>query len=283
MKRLDPDHGVTPPKPLVAALRVLLQPLVRLLIDNHITYPYFANLLKGIFVEVAERDFAVEGKRQSDSRITLLTGVHRKDVRRLRHSDDIDTATTGAISLGGQLVARWCGDSRFNDTNGKPLALPRLPQEDGSPSFASLVESVSKDIRPRAILDEWLRLGIAQLGNDDKVTLNTGAFIPEKGFEEKAYFLGNNLRDHIAACAHNLAPHQQPMMERSVYYHHLTPEDIEKLSEISAKVGMEALQTVNREALKLAEKSQQNPRATMRMNFGMYFYHARQDETEHSD
>ncbi len=272
-----------PPKPLVAALRLLLQPLIKLLICNHITYPYFANLLKGIFVQVAERDFAVKGKRQSDSRITLLTGVHRKDVRRLRQSDDIDVPLTGAISLGGQLVARWCGDSTFNDTTGKPLALPRLPQENGSPSFASLVESVSKDIRPRAILDEWLRLGIIQIGNDDRVTLNTGAFVPEKGLEEKAYFLGNNLHDHIAACANNLTPHQKPMMERSVYYHNLTPRDIEELIAVSEKAGMKALQTVNREALKLVKQSKHDPQAMMRMNFGIYFFQTPQNENDQPD
>jgi len=34
---------------------------------------------------VAERDFALSFKQPTDSRISLLTGIHRKEVARLRH------------------------------------------------------------------------------------------------------------------------------------------------------------------------------------------------------
>ena len=276
----DADCPGTPPKALITALRLLLRPLVKLMLNNRITYPYLINLLKEVFVEVAKADFKVEGKRQSDSRITLLTGVHRKDVRRFRLQGNAGEDAPGSIGLGGQLVSRWCADADYQDDNGHPSPLPRLPQDHGEPSFDSLVESVSKDIRSRAVLDEWLRLGVVHISEDDVVWLNTEAFVPEKGFEEKAYYLGKNLHDHIAACANNLEGKNAPMMERSVYYDGVTPNDIEKLVEIAKEAGMNALQTVNRNALRLSNKSSGQPDATQRINFGAYFFHGEAETSQ---
>ena len=75
----------TPASSLVAALIRLLRPLVKLLLYHGITYPFLADLLKSVYVEVADREFPVEGKKQTDSRVSLLTGVHRKDVKGLLH------------------------------------------------------------------------------------------------------------------------------------------------------------------------------------------------------
>jgi len=67
---------------LVAALRHLLRPLVRLLAARGVTYPTLAELLKETYVDVADRDFRLENNSATDSRVSLLSGVHRKYVRR---------------------------------------------------------------------------------------------------------------------------------------------------------------------------------------------------------
>ena len=69
---------------LHAPLARLLRPLVRLCIRSGMTFPALAQLLRELFVNVAEHDFALEGKEQTDSRVSLLTGIHRKEVARLR-------------------------------------------------------------------------------------------------------------------------------------------------------------------------------------------------------
>ena len=63
---------------LHAPLARLLRPLVRLCIRSGMTFPALAQLLRELFVNVAEHDFALEGKEQTDSRVSLLTGIHRK-------------------------------------------------------------------------------------------------------------------------------------------------------------------------------------------------------------
>ena len=173
----------TKPITASAAVTTVLRPLVGLLMENGLTYPWLSGVLKSVFVDVAEKEFRLPDKRQTDSRVTLLTGVHRKDVRRLRQAGETDEAgPPPSVFLGAQLVAVWTSDERFLDVQGSPKPLSRLPRDD-VPSFEKLVTSVSKDIRPRAVLDEWLRLGAVEVDDEACVRLKTEAFVPAKGFE----------------------------------------------------------------------------------------------------
>ena len=114
-----------PPAALMAALRRILAPLVRLLMAHGITHSAISRLLKTVYVDVAERDFALPGKPLSDSRISLLTGVHRKDVRALRGAPADLQAVPASVSLGSQLVARWLSEKPWVDRDGRPRELPR--------------------------------------------------------------------------------------------------------------------------------------------------------------
>ena len=89
-------------------------------------------------------------------------------------------------------------------TTGAPRPLPRLASSSEKHSFESLVRSVNTDIRPRVVLDEWLRLGIVQIDEQDRVCLSVRAFIPRDGSEEMTYYFGRNLHDHVAAAVHNM-------------------------------------------------------------------------------
>lgn len=90
------------PAHLVARLLVGLRPMLA----RGMTFPFVAELLKGLFVEVAEREFALEVKTQTASRLSLFSGVHRKDVQRLRRGAALPDAEPmpAAVSLGAQLV-----------------------------------------------------------------------------------------------------------------------------------------------------------------------------------
>ena len=72
-----------------------------------------------------------------------------------------------------------------------PLPLPRTA-EDG-PSFDRLVESVTRDVRPRAVLDDWVSQGIATIGADDRISLSADAFLPQQGREEQLFYFARNV------------------------------------------------------------------------------------------
>jgi hypothetical protein len=269
-----PEVGAaaTAPRSVLSALHRLLRPLARLLLDHRVTYPTLTTLLKQAYVEVAERDFALPGKAQTTTRVSLLTGIHRKDVKRLREAPESEDAPATAAPLGAQLVGRWLGAPEYQTADGSPLPLPRLAAGSQGPSFEGLVASVSTDIRPRAVLDEWLRLEAVHLDEHDRVILDVGAFVPSGGFDEKVFFLGRNLRDHIAAGGHNLRGDGPSMPERSVFYDELSEASQRELGELSERLGMQALQEVNRRAVELQERDRGSEGARRRMTFGIYFY-----------
>jgi hypothetical protein len=255
------------------AIKRLLKPLVRLLLGRGIAYPYLIQQLKAIYVEVAAQEFTLAGKRQTDSRLSLLTGVHRKDVRRLARAPADPDAVPENVSLGARLVARWCAEAAYLDAQGQPKPLPRLASADRGVSFEGLVEEISKDIRARAVLDEWCRLGIVDIDANDFVHLRASAFVPAHGADEKAFYLGLHLHDHMAAVAHNMMDRQPPFLERSVYYDRLSPAGVAELAALSERLGMDALRQVNRRALELQAQTDGDTSAVdQRMTFGIYFF-----------
>ena len=251
MSEPRPAPQARPPRALLRAVRHLLAPLVRLLLAHGGTQPLLAELLKGVYLEQAEAELGAGGERPTASRVSVLTGLHRKDIRRLRSELEGPDEPPASVSLGARLVARWTGEREFCDAEGRPLPLPR--QGPAAVSFESLVASVSTDVRPRSVLDEWLRLGVVELDAEDRVTLRRDAFVPSEGFEEKAHFLGRNVHDHLAAAAHNVAG-GEPMLERSVYYEGLSDASVDELARLSSELGMDALRRVNRRARELKER-----------------------------
>jgi hypothetical protein len=268
-------EDTAPSRTLVKALRHVLYPLVRVMLSKGVTYPFLVDLLKGIFVEVAEREFRIGDKAQTDSRVSLLSGVHRKDVRRLREiTRGPSEITPSAVSLGSQLAAAWTGSPQYLGEDGHPLPLPRLAAAGGGLSFEGLVAGVSKDIRSRAVLDEWLRLGVVRLDDEDRVILNTEAFVPQKGFEEKMFYFGHNLHDHIAAAGHNVVGDGPAFLERSVHYDALDAASVADLAKLAERTGMQAALSVNRKAMELEKRDAESPEPKRRITFGVYFYSA---------
>jgi len=113
-----------PTKYVIKALKKILKPLINLLIYKGITYPVFNEIVKELFVEIADTKFKLQDKQQTDSRINFLTGIHRKDVKRLRNQKN-DEEDVSATSLSALLISRWLADPLYSDKKGNPLALPR--------------------------------------------------------------------------------------------------------------------------------------------------------------
>ncbi|MEQ1815026.1 MAG: DUF6502 family protein [Nitrosomonas sp.] len=272
MHAVRPINSIFPPA-LITALRWVLRPLIKLMLAKGITYPFLSEVLKDLFVEVAENEFKMDKRPLTDSHLSLITGIHRKDIKRLRHGDHSETEIIPqTISLGARLVSRWTSDARFLDENNQPKPLPRFAREGGDISFEGLVASVSCDIRSRVVLDEWLRLGVAHFNNNNHVCLNTSAFIPAHGFDEKVYYFGHNLHDHAAAATNNLLGENQPFFERSAYYDGLSVDSVKVLAEQSERLGMKSLLAINKSAMELEKNDALKNDSRYRMTFGIYFF-----------
>lgn len=260
---------------LLSAIHRVLSPVVRVMLAHEITLPMAVELLKRVFVEVAERDFRLDKKGSTDSRISLITGVHRKDVKRLRELPHVEADLPPKVSLSAQIVATWITGREWIDENGSPRPLARLAKRGDGPSFEALVASISQDIRPRSVLDEWLRLGVVHISTDDEVVLTSNAFVPKDGVEEKLAYYGHNLGDHAAAAADNVLGISRPWFERSVHHATLSEAQIERLRLRAAELGMQLLTELHT----MAEQATDDGESTKRFTCGVYFYSADNQDT----
>jgi len=262
---------VEPPAALVRAVRRILRPLVRGLIAHGFTYTYLAQILKEVFLETAEKDFRAAGERPTDSCINLLTGINRKEIRRLR-AEVPAKEPRPSLSLNAKLVQRWMTDRDYQDDSGEPRPLPRRGHNGVGPDFDDLVEGVSKDIRPRAVIDEWVRFGIAVPDADGRLHLNRDVLGPGEGFEGMADYFGTNLHDHLAVSIHNLLRKRPPMLEHAVQYPQAATPAVATLGTVAQRVGMLALLAFEQEAMKDQMHEATGYGATSRINFGIYFH-----------
>lgn len=268
------------PDATITATRKILRPLVYLLLKSRIIFPQLAETLKKVYVEVAEEKFKLPEKELTESRLSLITGIHRKDIKRLRTNEHTDNTTPQKIDIGARMVSLWISNPAYLDKDKKPKALPLKGKHKTSPSFTKLVYEICKqDIRPRVVLDDWLNLGIITLQNDI-VTLNTQAFVAKTGADEKAFFLGHNISDHLSAAASNLVNEAPPFFERCIYYDGLSNDSIKQLEALVEDKGMETILEINRLAMKLKKKdsSSQNPDNNKRINIGLYVYHEEEND-----
>lgn len=266
------ESADTPPQGanLHAPLARLLRPLVRLLVARGITFPAITELLRELYVNVAEYDFALPGKEQTDSRVSLLTGIHRKEVRRLRGSGAPVSSVPVSVSRTSRIIARWLADPAFTGLDRIPLPLPRSAEGD-APSFEALVMGVTRDLRPRAVLDEWLDRGLVVIDAQERIVLSEAAYVPraDGDAEAQAYYFGRNLHDHIAAATANVLADAPRFLERASHYDGLSAELAARLEARARELAMAALQQANREA---HAACQTDPGGEHRWNFGVYVY-----------
>jgi hypothetical protein len=265
-----------PTEAILNASAHLLRPLVRLLLRAGITFPMLAERLRILFVEVAAASLEQENAR-TDSRISLATGIHRKEIRRLREAGGgapvPALAEPSSVTLSSALIARWLASAQASGSPDEGWVLPRMAAE--GLSFDALVRSVTKDVRPRSVLDEWLAQGIVTLEAGDRVRLNTLAFVPAPGAEAQLFYFGRNLHDHIAAASANVvSPDHAPFPDLSVHYDHLSEAAARALDSAARQAAGALLQDINTQAAAIAAEDDKAPKTgpTRRVNLGIYLY-----------
>ena len=259
-------------QPTLVLDRVLrvLQPLVRLLVRNGVTYTVLAAALKRVFLQVAQAELAGRNMPQTDSAVSLLSGVHRRDVRELTRGPVSELGEPGPLGLAAQVVARWMPDPAFVQADGSTRVLTKGGE---GACFDNLVAGVSRDVRPKAVLDELQRLGVVH-DTEAGLVLEGSGFAPRQGFEEMSWLFAQNLHDHAAAAVANLQG-EANFLEQSVFVDELTAASAERLREVSVQAWRAAFRTVMQEAQQRFDADQTQASAGQRRHrarFGVYFY-----------
>lgn len=257
---------------LSAATLRLLRPLVRILLRNNVSHRTFAELAKLVYVEVANAEFGITGKRQTTSRIAILSGLTRKEVQRLlAHSPDTESVTEEEYHRASRVITGWVRDPDFGDGKGHPHP---LRMEGKRASFRVLVKRYSGDIPVRALLDELLRVGAVKQLKDGRICLLSRGYIPQKGPVEKLQVLGSDTADLIATIDHNMYQKPtKPRFQRKVMYDNVPVEAAKEFKILAAAQGQELLEAIDRWLSHRDRDVNPASKGTGRVRVGLGIYH----------
>ena len=263
---------------VLEALARVLMPIVRLLIARGVTFQATEEVLKRVYV-LAARKHLKPGEEATGTRLSLLTGLNRKEIRRLTDGETRPVDVGGIASHAAAVHAVWRSQRRFRDRSGAPRVLARHSR-DGQPSFDELVRNITTDHRPSALLQELVRLELVDVDADGNVALRPEPFLSAKGsFGDRLRPLAANLEDHAAAAVSNVLGQQPPFLERSVYSDELSEESVAKLHELVKQRWREIHDELIAQAIALEKRDKEDGKATdSRLRMGMYFYSQTKDE-----
>ena len=248
------------------AAELMLAPMAIWLLRHGVSYPSFAERLKSVFLDAARNELENAGTAPSQSALSLLSGVHRKDVRVLALASS-QVHTTPRPPLSSQVFTRWLTDPRWRTSKGVPRVLPR---SGGERSFEALCRELSNDMHPRTILDELLRLGHVELQGDN-VAVSATSFVPTPHLDELTSLFASGVHDHIAAAVHNITESGPKFLEQSIYADGLTPESIAVLHDAARAAWAQAFEAVVPKARERVDLDGSSDGA-WRMRLGVYAY-----------
>ena len=198
----------------------LFAPIARLLVARGVLFSELVERMKAHYVQAALKQ---AGERTTDSRISVLTGLQRRDIARLR-GEDVKDRRPNHLS---RLIALWQTGPEWS-RDGHPLPLCRSGE---GASFETLAQSVRRDVHPRTMLDTLISAGTVTLSDDGTmVALVQSSYQPLAGTDDQLAYLSRNLGDHAQAAFENVQGRDPPHFERAVHYTGLTEAQVAALA-----------------------------------------------------
>ncbi len=257
-------------------VRRLLSPLIVYLMRRGLGYIALRDLLKKIYVEEALGRHGAE-EAPTDSAISLVTGINRREVKRLR--DDAMQARMSeardpmaGVNMAARVVATWVSAPAFLDESGEPRHLGTRGA-DAEPNFDSLLRAAKVDVRARTVIEELQRAGIVERDDEDQLYLLRGAFTPGTP-KDKMLFLAANVSDHLRSGLHNLDPDEAPFIERALFHNGISASQMEAVRPALTMMADRMLRRANE---KLLESGGDAPATAAgeplkRLRLGVYYY-----------
>lgn len=167
------------------------------------TWKEFSELSKRVFVEVATDEFGVRGRPTNVSRVSILTGIARREVARLRKAEAASDATPGdRTSDATRVLSGWHQDPDYAGPGGAPLA---LAERGPSPSFETLFRRYGGDTPFQTLLKELKSAGSVTADTQGLLRAARRYHMPAAMSEENIRLFGTNLFDHARTLERNVA------------------------------------------------------------------------------
>lgn len=245
----------------------LLKPIAKIMIAYNVTLNAAMDALKRALYDAATS----ENGKVTDSRVSLLTGLHRKDVRRLRDNPS-EHGKRSLINPGSLIVGIWLANAQFQNRNGQPAPLPRQGN-DNLAGFNDLVRVSKVDIPVSTLLKAMIEEKVVEYDdNTDQLTLITGAFLATSDDNLKLDAFEKNLTTHLDAASWNLLKDESDNahFERALHVNKLSTSSVDTLEDEAKILTQNVLETLNKKALKLQEQDSDNKNNDRRFSIGAY-------------
>lgn len=215
------------------SLAIMLQPIVRFCFRHSIAVQEIVETLKSTLIKVAGQMLEEQGEKVNVSRLSVITGLHRRDVIRLFKADTAQSREQ-PVNLISRIIGQWEQDGRFSTKSGKP----RVLSYDGPESeFVQLVHLVSSDLHPGTILFQLERLklvtrskgGLQLLQGKFDVRLDL-----DRGYQTMAY----DVNTLIDAVSENLSSYEEsPHLHARTEYDNVFIQDLPTIKQWVLKEG----------------------------------------------
>lgn len=228
---------------LQKAVTRVLSPLVRMLLRHGVSHAQFALWAKQAYVEEAARNFGIDGKPPTQSRIAIVTGINRKEVKRISELAPDAARPAAKHNRAIRVVTGWLQDADFQDNDGNPAVLTYGDSDD---AFNRLVRRYGGDVPARAVLDELLRVGTVATDGDDRVQLVTHGYVPHHSEEAMLDMFATSASDLLDTLEHNIDNQGRQRLQMSVAYDNVTRTGVERFRRLSAEQGMALLRSLDK-------------------------------------
>lgn len=217
---------------ILGAFLIALRPVARILLQFGIGFREFSEIMKTAFVDVATKDYGLRGRPTNISRVAVMTGLTRKEVRRLREKmENGDHSVVVKSTPLAEILHRWHSESEFLDEANRPA---RLPFSGGVGSFASLVKRFGGDIPPGAMRTELKRVRAVKEDDSGNLEVINRTLSPKGAHEKLVTALVHGMYPLNATIAHNLEPERDNAWAQiSTYSQSIRGSDVPRLRRIS--------------------------------------------------
>ena len=218
---------------ILGAFLVALRPLARILLRFGIGYSEFAEISKTAFVDVATKDYGLRGRPTNISRVAVMTGLTRKEVRRIRQKiKDGQQLVTIKTTPMSDIVHRWHGEDDYVDSSGRPVILPFAG--DGA-TFSGLARKYGGDIPPGAMRTELKRVGAVEEDRQGNLKVISRSIHPERRHDKLITAVVHAIYPLISTVAHNVNParEEDSWAQINVHTQSIRKSDISRLRRIS--------------------------------------------------
>jgi len=218
---------------ILDAFLIALRPMAKILLRFGIGFREFSEISKTAFVDVATRDYGLRGRPTNISRVAVMTGLTRKEVRRIRakieKGDQSVVVKTTPLS---EILHRWHAEQEFLGASGRPSVLP-FSGEVGS--FSSLVKRFGGDIPPGAMRTELKRVGAIEEDESGNLVVVSRTVHPEGAHEKLVAALVHAVYPLVSTVAHNVNPDRDSdsWAQMSTFSQSIREADVPRLRRIS--------------------------------------------------